>query len=445
MASQTEGRSEKPIRSRSRLRRNALFAAVVGVAVIVTATVVVATRSSRPSTPLTAGRLTWRRVASFASVNALISTERGFLAGGYDGQIWTSKDGTTWGRVGSPEMAGMDIFTLTSYRGRIYAAGQNYGSGFAVWSSPDDRSWSPSLLPVDAAVRRASKSSHVGRGPRVSALAAASHRLVAVGYIPNAQRPLIRIPGLTVGLSPRPLAWYSDDGRTWHSAHLPSERPASVGRLDSVIAIPGGFLALEGAHISSANNTTTADFDHHGVLFSPDGRRWRVASFPEIPQGSDIPVGLLLVDGDRILAVGTATEESDTDLPKAKAADVIGSAHPVVWQRALDGQWRRLTASSSAPGEHGPSTSPTLHSVEAGVEAVARIQNRLLAIGYVQHGDWVDSAMWTSADGGARWSDAIPDGRSTSGARTATALAVHDGLAVALGDDSRLWLGRLRP
>ena len=438
---------EIPVPSSSKAKRHRWWAAIAAIIICASTIAFFAVRGHHSRTPQGAGGLHWTRIAPSVSAYALTSDERGLVAGGPGGRIWTSSDGETWNRADAPMMARFDIVALASHNGRLYAAGRNTaddGPPLAVWSSPDGRSWSRSVLPVDTAASRAgAERGRYGGGPMVSALAAGPGGLVAVGYLPYAQHPAVRIPGLSLGLLPRPLAWYSNDGRTWHTATLPGS--ASMGRLDSVVAVPGGYLALEGSLIFSGNPRTATDLTraagYHGMLFSRDGRRWRVAPYPDMPKDGNGTVGLLTSDGDRVLAVGIGTE----DVPHPAGTDVqrgaAGQVHPIVWQRTGNGRWRPPATPSGGPtAGRSPERSPS--PTYAAVEAVARVGARLLASGYVRHGDSVDSVLWTSADGGATWSDAVPDGRSTSEGREATALVVRNGLVIALGDDNRLWLAR---
>lgn len=175
------------------------------------------------------------------------------------------------------------------------------------------------------------------------------------------------------------------------------------------------------------------------MLFSPDGRRWRVVVAPHVPDQikSDITVGLLYVDGDRVLAVGVDPEADEAyarSHGRATGRVVIDHAHPIVWQRTPDGAWKLLTAASTQTnGELGPAA-PT----QAAVEAVARVGGWLLAVGHVRLGDIADEAVWMSTDGGVSWSNAASGGKFNGDDESLKGLAVH-GTTVVAFDDYGLW------
>jgi hypothetical protein len=406
------------------------------------------------------------------AANAVVAGGPGFVATGAHGNpISVSADGAHWHRVTSPVLGSLGVQALAAFRGKVYAAGQQCTGGeqdavnggcnrLVIVSSEDGSSWSaPVLLPVKPLPQPASSIPY-GDWPRVTAITAGPDGLVAVGYQPDGGDFPKRLP--------RPLAWYSADGKRWKPAMIPAGGPAphefgdltlpapaggaAAGRLDGVVAVPGGgYLALEGAltatgttdGVPMTSGTLATWAGYHGMLYSSDGRRWRAAAAPHVPGrgqvAGGITVGLLYADGNRVLAVGVDAEAAfvyQRRHGEATGRVVDDHPHPIVWQRTPAGGWTLLTAPATMiPGELG--TAPP---GEAGVEAVIRVGGRLVAFGHVRPGSRTDCAVWSSGDGGASWSEAVHGGLFAGACGDGPAfLAVRGGTVVAAGGAQGLW------
>jgi hypothetical protein len=438
-----------------RRHKRALWAAVAVALVVVLAaaglTVARHSQRQRPAAapPGIAAGLQWSRVAGNLPVapTAVIAAGPGFVAASQasGAPLWASPDGANWTQVPVTDqrLASFRPRALALSGDRIYAAGeQNDGSEddprvrFGVWSSADGQTWSQSVTPP---VTLASAWGRVVVTGLTGALRGKG--LVAVGY-------------LTDGNQSQPLAWYTADGRTWHPAQLPADKPKPKPnvshRLDGVIVIPGGFLAIEGAlktsdspRGSAALAAALAQEGPPGLLVSSDGQSWRPTPMPSAPlagsQRTLVP-GLLKLDAGRVLAVGVdpeAREVVDRSQGEPRRV-VVDRARPIVWRLRLPQGWYRLSQPlPQAQGELGPA-----RPAQASVRAVAHAGGTLIAVGDVTHGapgDPSDAAVWTSSDGGVTWSDAVSGARFTgagSGSLTALAVAGDGSVVVAIGTDS---------
>jgi len=437
--------------------RRVAWAAVVVVVVLAAGAGFWVQRSYRhpqasPPPGIAAG-LRWSRVAGTMPVlpTAVVAGGPGFIAGSAasGAPLWTSPDGANWSQVPVTDRR-LGLFhpqVIASFGGRIYAAGrQDEGSGsdpqarFGVWSSTDGQIWSPAETPATTLQPPANLTSPQS-GLVVSGLARDPTGLVAVGYLADVNRSL-------------PLAWYSPDGRTWHAAELPpddpKQKPNAGRRLNGVIAIPGGFLAVEGAMTSSDEVHTGAEFiasvqrGPAGMIFSSDGQRWRAARSPSAPfpgGGSRMMIpGLLKLDAGRVLAVGVDPEAREVvDRSQAEARRVVvDRARPILWRLRAGKGWYQL----SQPLPQSTAEFGSAQPAQASVRALADIHGTLVAVGDVTHGDAgdpSDAAVWTSTDGGLTWSDAVSGARFTgigSGSLTALSVSGNGSTVVAIGRNS---------
>ena len=407
--------------------------------------------------PGVAGGLSWSRVAGTDVAllpTGIVVGGPGFVAGSSAaGQpFWTSADGANWSPVPVTDqrLGSFQPQAMASWTGRIYAAGrqgQGQGGGsdpqarFGVWSSADGQTWSAGVTPAATLQPGAGLAAGSHRGLFVSAVTGGSKGLVAVGYLADANRS-------------QPLAWYSADGRSWHAATLPPDRSKSRfgRRLDGVITIPGGFLAIEGAVPTTdllhtgAQITDAQQEGPLGMYFSTDGQSWRVVANPPVPLPGPgqslrgVTVGLLKFDRAGVLAVGVdaeAREVFERSHGEARRV-VVDRPRPVVWRLERGTGWVRVSqALPQTIGEVGPALP-----AQASVRAVADVGGRLLAVGDVTHGDAgdpSDSAVWTSTDGGRTWSDAVSGAQFTgagSGSLSALVLGADGATVVAIGADA---------
>jgi hypothetical protein len=452
-------------RPRTKRRRGrVLWVVIVVVAVVAAGTGLAWVRHARtsgaPAPPGIAAGLHWSRVVTIPPVapTAILAGGPGFVAGSATSgtPLWTSPDGANWTQVPVTDqrLASFHPQVLTLSGGRIYAAGQQDGSSgggsdprvrFGVWSSPDGQNWSQSVTPP-ATGPTAGSAELV-----VTGLTGGPKGLVAVGYLADADRS-------------QPLAWYSADGRAWDAAELAADTPtanpkgkaqpepkAGPGRrLDGVIAIPGGFLAIEGpVKTTDALHTgpefvAAAQAGPPGLLVSADGQQWRPTQVPSAPMPGGgtrtLVPGLLKLDAGRVLAIGVdpeAREVVDRSLGEPRRV-VVDRARPVVWRLRLAKGWYRL----SQPLAQTQAEVGLAQPAQASVRALANLNGKLVAVGDVTHGDATDPAdpaLWTSTDGGVTWSDAVSGAQFTgAGAGSLTTLAVGGGgsIVVAIGTNS---------
>lgn len=442
-------------RPRPRRRRwRAFAAALVALLVAVAAVGFAVARHSprdRPravAPPGIAAGLRWSRVAGDLPIKpiAVLAAGPGFVAASATSgaPLWTSPDGANWTQVPVTDqrLGSFHPQALAVSGGHLYAAGQqNDGTDanprvrFGVWSSADGQTWSQSATPPTILASGQAELVVTGLTGGLS-----GKGLVAVGYLAAAGRS-------------QPLAWYSDDGHAWHAAELPTDtpqsRPPAGRRLDGVVALPGGFLAIEGAVKttdlpSGTDAAAAAQEGPPGMLVTSDGQRWRPAPSPSatmpVPGGQrTLLPGLLKLDAGRVLAIGVdpeAREVVDRSQGEPRRV-VVDRARPVVWRLRLAHGWYRLSQPlPQTPAELGPA-----QPAQASVRAVANVGGKLIAVGDVTHGgpgDPSDAAVWTSTDSGVTWSDAVSGAPFTgAGSGSLTALAVGGGgsVVVAIGSD----------
>ena len=217
------------------------------------------------------------------------------------------------------------------------------GNDAAAWTSTDGATWQPAR--GDGLVE--------APGIRMTAVAA-TDRFVAGGWA-----GIVTQPGVA-------RFWRSADGRAWQPAPIDAGPNGVDGRVASVAAGPGGFVAV-GATGAVGHATGSA------VWRSRDGRRWeRVASDAALAAGGMVSVA---AGGPGYVAVG---------------ADLAGT-HAMVWLSPDGRTWTTAPAQESLE-YHGLGI--TMSDVVAGADGT------LVAVGHFLFGQqYGQGSAWTSPDG----------------------------------------------
>jgi hypothetical protein len=192
----------------------------------------------------------------------------------------------------------------------------------------------------------------------------------------------------------------STDGVDWHRQTGSGTSWAPM----SLAAGPGGVVAVGSIR------------EHPASWFSSDGLTWtpRPDAFPTPPLGSDsVEVTDVIATDAGWLAVGRQD-------PACQLSCLIEPKRALAWTSADGSHWTRVAAQKAFEG--------------GGITAVTRGPEGFVAVGIAAR----HAAIWTSPDG-VGWSR-VPDDRmfgdvGTTGpaAVTATGVATHDGIVVAVG------------
>jgi hypothetical protein len=175
----------------------------------------------------------------------------------------------------------------------------------------------------------------------------------------------------------RPRLWFSPDGETWTSVDGGAGGPLDGTGEESVrdiTAVGDGFVAV---------GTRTIDNEQDGLAwFSPDGETWEALDTPSLggPRRQDV---LTVAHTDAGLVAG------------GYSSDGSGLGQPVVWTSADGRTW--------GPGAAMPLRDESRESAasDLAVRSIAVSPEGLVAAG----GDEWRPYVWTSADGGASWTD----------------------------------------
>jgi hypothetical protein len=234
--------------------------------------------TAAPSAAPTAAPLTGWRVAPLvsgafrSSLEAVAPFKDGLVSiGAIDDQIpavLISSDGLTWTIAADRATLG-DVAYLKDVAandaGVVILGASRAGDGtleVVTWFSADGVAWNRSRLPGDSSIRP-------------SSIATRNGTWVTVGSATDGE----------VLLGPR--AWASNDGQTWHAV-AGFEIDSDYGALMSVVASPGGFVAL-GASFGEPPSAR--------VWLSDDGFSWILASQPT---GIDGMRRLRVIRGDLV-------------------------------------------------------------------------------------------------------------------------------------------------
>jgi hypothetical protein len=327
----------------------------------------------------------------------------GTLAGGSGTAVWTSGDGRTWvrqtgadGAFGPAEQVRRVARTSTGFMAVGTDGGTGGGTGMA-WSSGDGATWQRTDLRGMGDVVGLDRVAAVG--PAVVVQGTVRRKVARIESRRGRKRKVIR----TVN---EDRLWRAADGAKWAQVELPQAQ-GSYGGPVSVAGGPGAFFAVrEGRRVSGTQRRRKVT--RFGVVFSStDGRRWgavgrvQVAGHAAVSRLSGSTAGLAMV----------------IQLGKDRAA-VMRSADGRAWQRGgpelAGAEVRGLTALSGGAlvvGQRGddayliPPGAPevTLASVpgavraERTIAAIAADGPKLVVVGSGNG----SAAAWTSADGRA--------------------------------------------
>jgi hypothetical protein len=269
------------------------------------------------SAPLAASTAGWSGaaldVARVGSGYVAVGMDQAGDASGANASAWFSADGAHWTRAAVADGLGRTMDQIIATKDGLVALGEagytfhaGFGSGTAIWTSTDGRSWArvpakdaPPLgtrlygairvgdgylamaefeaalgsgqdqeKPVTAGVWRSTDAVHwqaiAGTPLGMRAIVATSDGLIGVGS-GQAMNPT---PG---------LAWQSADGSTWTSAPLPTPGALSGGAgLDALTVVNASSGLLAVGERSDDPYTMVA-------WSSPDGRSWTAADLPVAP------------------------------------------------------------------------------------------------------------------------------------------------------------------
>jgi hypothetical protein len=218
-------------------------------------------------------------------MTAVVSTQRGFVAGGYAGisnqpgaaRFWTSPDGRSWVRVAdAPALADGRVASIVATPGGLVAVGTTgpvgRATGSAVWRSTDGTTWQQ--LPGSPALAAGAMAGVTTGGPG----------FVAVG----------------AGLEgTKAMVWLSTDGSSWQLA--PDQESLTYHGLQitmaDVTAGPDGTLAAVGHFLFGSQ------YGQGTAWTSKDGSTWtRSEDLAAFGQGEPSAV---IADGPVYVAVGT--------------------------------------------------------------------------------------------------------------------------------------------
>jgi len=329
---------------------------------------------------LTAGTTGWNAVAL-----AVVRTASGYVAVGMDQQsdgssanaaAWYSADGAHWERaaVADPDGRAMDNVVATGAglvalgeSGYTFHAGM--GTGTAVWTSSDGRSWS--RVPAAEAPPLGTRLSSVIADPSGGFLAAAASEYLgattetvkpvndgvwrsrdAVHWSPVAGSPLgvasMAVRGDTVvavgsggrDLSQPALAWTWAGGGAWTESVLPfpPDLPQGVGLGATLVVRGGPGLLAVGQRADGADASSLV------VWSSSDGVTWAADSLPA-PLATAVLHAFPL--GRRVLVVGVAQPDTGP-VPVAWSVGTTAYLPPIP----------RQSPGSTDPGVTGASDVP---------------------------------------------------------------------------------------
>lgn len=245
---------------------------------------------------------TWSRIVAIQDLFGIAPCGRRAvaMANQLDGSTqvsWTA-DGTTWHRDALP--APLTPNGVVALAGGSVGAIAASGDG-AILTTADCTTWTKSRLSKPA-------------GLHIAGVGAMGSRFIAVGYAgPDGSRTA--------------LAWWSDNGTTWHSASVAA--PAGRGFVSNPSVGQGGAVA-------PVSDGLTPGISSH--LATTDGTAWTRSPSPlgivANAEGAGSDSGLLVSDGTHVLLFGSP------------GANLSGSMQ--FWIGDGSGSWSRLQFTGSA-------------------------------------------------------------------------------------------------
>ncbi len=139
-----------------------------------------------------------------------------------------------------------------------------------AWFSPDGATWQAVKLPFK--VRKASSGAKLDAD--VQAVTTDGHRVLVVGaYAHGPCRPGPGLTGGGPGCPLAPLAWVSDDGRTWTSAY-PGPRPADPKGYDQGSEFVAAWPVPTGGWDAALSYWNGESLHGRDLMHSADGLKW---------------------------------------------------------------------------------------------------------------------------------------------------------------------------
>ncbi|MDP4500594.1 beta propeller repeat protein [Nonomuraea turcica] len=316
--------------------------------------------------------------------------------GGANGEaaVWTSADGTAWGRIQDKEKA------LTG-QGRQRLTGLT--SGFAGWLAVGSSGRTPGrplvVTSADGESWRRADGVAAFQPDGTNALIARGAAAGPDGYV------IVGEDGFGAG------TWWSPDLKTWERG-IPAGEDNLVGTpttrrwMHSVTSGMFGFVAAGG--VTDPNAYGGVFIRRPTVWISPDGRKWSLVRLP-IPAGVNEGWLTHIASHDDVLVTaGTAVTGNGTGTAAFGYASVDGGRS---WQ---------------------PISLPVVAGEQSSVTAVAATPRGFVVAGTV--GRPGDVVIWTSADGRS-WKPEQPRGVGMSGPgdQRLTAFTTVDGELVGVG------------
>ena len=199
--------------------------------------------------------------ASYQIINAVVHTDNGFVAAGFDSSgvdadaaVWVSATGATWERVTAPALGGPGAQSIQGVAlggpGLIAAGFDETVDGIdaAVWASSDGREW----------IRIADTAFSAEGDQEIRAILATNDGFVAAGHDAR-------------GNQVDAAVWVSADGIDWTRVFDPALGGFGQQRISSLDMGPNGIVA--GGTDYWPNQFGLFNLDAR-IWTSPDGRSW---------------------------------------------------------------------------------------------------------------------------------------------------------------------------
>jgi hypothetical protein len=281
------------------------------------------------------------------TVNAAVRDGSGLVAVGgqvlfdsstANAEAWTAADGVTWSRASVDDPTGAIMIGMLRIGDRYLAIGTDGesahaggGTGTAMWTSTDGRSWARESRFPGALMQR------IGAG---------GGRYVAVGMM-----TAFDAPG-----APGDPFWTSSDGVNWQQGAVVGAGPESAQGISGLTWTGRLWIAVGGAE------------DQPVAWTSPDGRMWAPASveLPDLPLQSEVRMSDVASIGSKFLAVGSQGDGVHTSAVVWESADGL-SWHlvtmPAAFSDVILGQISSIDDHFFVGGEHATAGDPLIWQV----------------------------------------------------------------------------------
>jgi hypothetical protein len=213
--------------------------------------------------------------------------------------------------------SGVAVVALTDSPEGLVAVGYEHiglRSVAAVWIS-DDGGLTWERIPPDAAVF----------GDTDHPIGAAIYSGLSMDAVAYGQGRFVAL-GTDTSVAPGPVAWFSDDGRTWTRVLAPDGPQAGSGTatVEGLVAVGNGFVAVGVDSRSSGDPMAVSTL----VWTSPDGATWQTSTEGFDPATSRVVTDLAVIDGS-LIAVGYSLDPAPAGAWETAAAWV--SSDGVTW------------------------------------------------------------------------------------------------------------------